>query len=524
MKYEMYRTVCREIGGLLFLLGLSLGLPLMVSIIYQEWYSAIGFFGSGIFIAGTGYVLHYVFLQSAFEPEKKHAMIIAALGWLTIAAFGSIPFIFIAYITPAEVMQSYLPADAEYASSLLNFRNPLHAFFESMSGFTTTGLTMSIHESSVGKGILFYRSLAQWIGGAGFIVMTLAILQDKPGRGLITLYSSESTGIKLKPTVIGTARAIWKLYLGLTIFQIIYLLVGTLIILPDYSFSDTIFDSINHAMTGMGTGGFSPLDNSIATYNSYAMEMLYLLPMIMGSLALPFYFRIIFEKKFDELWRDIQTRTLLPYFLVGGLILSFFLLESERIEQSFRAGMFQFVSGLSQTGWQTSNIAAWDTVSTVFLVCVAMFIGGSVGSTVGGIKIKRALLIQKGLRWQVAKIFFPENMIKSVKFDHKRMLPREMNLELAQASTFAFIYLLLVLFSTMITAYFMGPDFSFANAFFESASAQGTVGLTTGITRPEMSPVIETTFIVQMWAGRLEVFPIIVLLRALFLGTDPRII
>ena len=524
MSYEMFRTVGREIGGLLIILGLSMILPLAVSVIYQEWYSAVGFLLSGLVISGIGYVAHQVFLKNSADPEKMHAMIIAASGWLTVALFGSIPFFLIAHITPPEVIQSFVPQGETYTSSLINFKNPLHAFFESMSGFTTTGLTMSVHEPSVGKGVLFYRSTAQWIGGAGFIVMTIATIQGKPGRSLLTLYNTEASGEKLKPTVIGTARAIWKLYLGLTLFQIIALLVGTTIILPDYPFSDALFDSINHALTGMATGGFSPLDNSIATYGSYALEMLHLLPMIMGSLAFPFYFRIIYKQEFNQLWRDIQTITLLPYYIIGGLILTFFLVQSGITQHPFREAIFQFVSGLSQTGWQTSNISQWDTVSVVFLVCFAMFIGGSVGSTVGGIKIRRALLIQKGLRWQVAKIFFPRKMIKTAKFDYETLLPKEMNTELAQASTFAFIYLLLVLGGTLVTAYSMEPGFALSDAFFESASAQGTVGLTRGITRPDMSPVVESTFILQMWAGRLEIIPIVVLVRALLFGTNPKII
>lgn len=524
MRYKITQAVLREIGGLLIILAAVMILPFLVGVIYQEWYSAFGFLISGIAVGGLGYSLYKIFFKSTAEPELKHAMIIAALGWLIIALIGSIPFFIIAHITPTEVMQGFVPVGESYSSSLVNFKNPLHAFFESMSGFTTTGLTMSVHEPSVGKAVLFYRSLSQWIGGAGFIVMTLAILQDRPGPGLLSLYSSESSGIKLKPTVIGTARAIWKLYLGLTIFQIIYLIIGTRIILPDYPLTETIFDAINHAFAGQSTGGFSTLDNSISTYNSVDIDILYILPMVLGSLSLPFYFQIIYKKQFAAFWKDIQVRTLIPYYLVGGLILSFFLTKTSSISSPFREGIFQFISALSTTGWQTSVISNWDAVPILFVATSAMFIGGSVGSTVGGIKIKRALLIQKGLRWQVGKIFFPNKMIKTVKFDHKIMLPRKMNQELAEASTLAFIYLIIIIFSTMITVYFTGSEFTLKDAFFESASALGTVGLSTGVTGPWMPPVVEVSFILQMWAGRLEVIPILILLRAMILGTDPKII
>lgn len=519
----MYRTVCREIAGLLLILGIVMLLPMLVSLVYREWYSAIGFLLSGVITWGIGRAVREVFLKSAAEPENKHAMIIVAAGWLAIAVAGALPFLLIAHITPPEVLQAFVPEGASYTSSLLHFKNPLHALFESMSGFTTTGLTMSVHEPSVGKGILFYRSLSQWIGGAGFIVMTLALLQKKPRPALLSLYGSEASGEKLRPTVIGTARAIWKLYVGLTVFQMVYLAAGTYLILPGYPLGEILFDSVNHALTGQSTGGFSTLDDSIAGYGSQAMETLYLLPMIVGALAIPFYFRLIFKKEFDQFWRDIQTRALLVFFVAGGIILSLLLLKSGIAAEAFREGIFQFVSALSTTGWQTSSIGAWDSASVLFIATTAMFVGGAVGSTAGGIKMRRALLIQKGFRWQIGKIFSPPRMIKTVKFDHELILPEKMNEDLAQASILAFIYILLVLFSTFLTILFNGDGVSLANAFFESASAQGTVGLSTGITGPSMSPVIEALYIVQMWAGRLEIIPVVVFARALMMGTGPRI-
>jgi len=523
MRKDIYHTIFREIGGLLLLLGIVFLLPMLVSMLYREWYSAVGFLVSAAITSGIGYVVHEVYLKSAAEAEKKHAMIIVACGWLAVAVMGALPLLLIACITPPDVLQAFVPPGENYSSSILHFRNPLHALFESMSGFTTTGLTMSVHEPSVGKGILFYRSLSQWAGGAGFIVMALAVMQQTPGPTLQALFGTESSGEKFRPTVMSTARAVWKLYLGLTVFQAVYLAAGTYLILPEYPPGQILFDSVNHALTGQSTGGFSTLDNSIASYDSQAMETLYILPMIMGALAIPFYFRLIFKREFDRFWRDIQTRALLFLFVLGGAVLSLLLLKSGAAENAFREGVFQFISALSTTGWQTSTVSAWDDASIVFIVTAAMFIGGATGATVGGIKMRRVLLIQKGLQWQVGKIFFPERMIATVKFDHQLVLPEKMNEDLAQASTMAFIYVLLVLFSTFLTSLFMAEGFTLADAFFESASAQGTIGLSTGITGPSMSPVIESIYIVQMWAGRLEIIPVIILARALVLGTDPRV-
>jgi trk system potassium uptake protein TrkH len=199
-------------------------------------------------------------------------------------------------------------------------------------------------------------------------------------------------------------------------------------------------------------------------------------------------------------------------------------MKSDVISEPFRIGIFQFISALTTTGWQTSDVHLWDAASVVFIVVSAMFVGGAAGATVGGIKIIRVLLIFKGLFWHINNYFSSENSIKVVKFNDKRLLPDEMNRELAATATFSFIYLIFVLTSTFITYYLMGSGYSITDALFESASAQGTVGLSCGITSPAMSPVLEITYIIQMWAGRLEIIPILILFRTIFLGTKPTVV
>jgi trk system potassium uptake protein TrkH len=520
---SIYKTMIKQVASLQIILGLVMLVPSVVAIIYQEWYSLAGFLISGTFTTLLGYFLYRLF-ERTDEPQYKHSLAIAALGWLMIIVFGAIPYIVIARITPSEVMQQFVPQGFDYISSLLNFRNPLHAIFESTSAFTTTGLTMAYHEPSVGKSILFYRHFSQWVGGAGFIVMALAVFKHLPGQGAIQLYGSEASGTKLRTNVIQTARAIWKVYFFITTVMFFYLAIGTFLILPEYPLSENIFDALNHSMAGQSTGGFSTLDDSIAGYQSVKMEMLFLLPMIIGGFSIPFFYRFIFLRKVNELWYDIQTRSMIIASVLGGIILSLFLMHSNLVTEPFRAGVFQFVSALSTTGWQTSNIGAWDDLSILFIVATAMIVGGSAGGTVGGIKIIRALLLQKGLRWHINKVFLSKNTIKVVKFDNKIILPEDMNAELARAGIFTLIYLIFVFVSTLFTVFYMSGDYSLADAIFESASAQGTVGLSTGISDPGMSPVLETVYIIQMWAGRIEIIPILVLFRILFYGTKPKII
>ena len=175
------------------------------------------------------------------------------------------------------------------------------------------------------------------------------------------------------------------------------MVIGTLVIIPDYSLAENIFDSINHAMAAQSTGGFSTLDDSIAGYRSAGMELLYVLPMILGALALPFYVRVIYDKQISQIWKNIQTRAVIFLSILGSIVLSFMLMKAGQISEPFRVGIFQFVSGLTTTGWQTSDVHAWDSASVAFIVIAGMIVGGAAGATVGGIKIIRVLLIFKGL-------------------------------------------------------------------------------------------------------------------------------
>lgn len=281
------RTIFRDVGALQVLIGGSMLVPMLVSLLYQEWYSALAFLlaaGFTVVAGGVAYKLN----EDAPEPQQHHAMIVAALGWAVTAFFGAIPFVLAAYLTPPAVLDSLIPAGASYQSSLLHFQNPLHAFFESMSGYTTTDLTMSVREPSVGHGFLWYRSQMQWIGGAGMIVLSLAILRQPHGTAGISLYQSEGRSEKLRPSIVGTARAIWKIYVGVTAAVAVYLTVATFLVQPGYGIENTIFDAINHAMTGQSTGGFSTLDDSIAGYDSYAMELVHIPAMITGPSRFPF--------------------------------------------------------------------------------------------------------------------------------------------------------------------------------------------------------------------------------------------
>lgn len=490
-------------------------LPALVSIMYGETFTALSFVISFFITTLFGFTAYY-FNKNENGNGQSQAMIMAAAAWIVTSFFGALPFFIAAHITPPQVAQSFVPAGETYSSSLFHFKSFLHALFESVSSYTTTGLTMSVHEPSVGHGLLFYRSFAQWLGGAGMIVLSLAILRQSGGMHGKALYNIEASGQKIRPNIRQTARAIWKVYLTVTTLSAVYIFVSTYFLFPDYNVLQNLFEAVNHAMTGQSTGGFSTFDDSISGYGSYSMEMIYLLPMILGAISIPLYYKIYEEGSLKELWLDYQGRWLISLNVFGSALLVLILYGSFDFSQSFREGVFQFISGLTTTGWQTADLSTWPVAATLLMAAGPMIIGGSTGATVGGIKIFRAYFMAKGFVWRLKQALLPSKSIIALNIGVKRYTYKEISDDLMEAYVFSMLYLLVLFCGILITATFMGEEFQLIDAIFESASAQGTVGLSSGLTSPSMSPVIEVTYIIQMLMGRLELIPILIMIRSIF--------
>jgi trk system potassium uptake protein TrkH len=445
-------------------------------------------------------------------------MTIAGASWIAVSVLGSLPFFLAAHVTPEGVMESYVPSGADYSSSLLYFRNPLHAIFESVSGWTTTGLTMAVHEPSLPHAHLLYRSMQQWLGGAGVIVLALALLHRPGTVGGYLLYRAEGREERLRPTLIGTARVIWRVYVAVTAATAFYLFVCTLIFLPDYPVAHALFDAVNHAMAGQSTGGFSVLDDSIASYSSLAMDIVHIPPMVSGAIAIPVHYAALTRKSLMEFLRDGQTRVMLAIMMLGCVCLSVLLVGSSGVSAPYREGVFQFISAVSTTGWQTSAIGDWTPTPVLFIVFAAMIAGGCAGATVGGIKILRVMIMVRGFFWQVRRLFLPPSAVAVFRLGNEVLDRTEMEEEIGRAAIFTVCYLFLLAVGVFVLALTMGPGFTLADMTFESVTAQSTVGLSSGITSPDMPVAAEVMFIVQMLAGRLEIIPLVVLARSVFRG------
>jgi len=535
-------TIARDIGSLLLIEALVMTVSLGVAIAFREWYAALAFLVSGGLTAGIGGLARWRFLDAP-APLMKHGMVIAAAGWFCTAVLGALPFLLTAHFTPPAVAASTANAAGFEASSLRHFRHPLHALFESMSGWTGSGLTMAVHEPTLPRAIQWWRTVIQWVGGVGVIVLTVAILA-RPGSGSYTLYQSETRERKIHPSVVSTVRTVWKIFFAYTIVSIIVLFVA--LRMSDYGRSLPLFEvgwqALNHAMTGLATGGFSVTDNSIGTYNSPLVEAVLLPVMTLGAIAFPIHFAVLSNRDLGGLVSDIQTRWLFVLLGVGVVALSFqnllFVGETgvlgnavpvpEILAQhvttaeadAVRDGTFQFVSALTCTGFQSSPIANWSDGGKL-IVSGAMVVGGAAGSTVGGIKIIRAYVIAKGIKWQFSRVFLPSTAVATANVGDRTLTRQQMDREFSEAAIVGVLWISLLAASSIVLVNLAGPDFSYADALFEVASAQGNVGLSTGIVGPSMHPLAEAMFVLNMWIGRLEIIPVLVFGRALIYGLRP---
>jgi len=545
------RTILRDVGSLLAMQGGLMGVTVLVAAGFREWYPALAFLVAALVTAGVGLSARRAF-AGAPAPKMKHGMVIAAFGWLSTAVFGSMPFLLSAYLTPAAAMAAYVPADATWEavtvagrtsqSSLVYFRNPLHALFESMSGWTGSGLTMAIHEPSLPRTLQWWRSLIQWVGGVGVIVLTVSILA-RPGSGSYALYRSEARERKIHPSIVSTVRTVWKIFLGYTVLCVLALFVA--ILFSDYGSRLPLWEvgwqALNHAMTGLSTGGFSVTDNSIATYDSPLIETVLLPMMTLGAIAFPIHYAVLGDRDYAKLLGDLQTRWLFGLLGLGVVALSLqnalgvetvpdayttqrFLPEAvpwgARTADAVRDSVFQWISALSCTGFQSAPIGRW-TDGGKLLVTGGMVIGGAAGSTVGGIKIIRAYMIGRGIRWQFSRVFLPENAVVTARIGD-RVLDREgMEREFNEAMVVSLLWIVLLATGSLVLSNAVGPAYTYADALFEVASAQGNVGLSAGITGPSMPAVAEAMFLVNMWIGRLEIIPVLVFLRSALYGLDP---
>ena len=468
-----YKTVFFTLGILQIILGIFMLIPVITQFFYDDIDSS--FLGSSIvtIIFGT------LFFLSNLDHNKKlnlqQAFLLTALSWLSIAIFGSLPFVF----------------------SNLNF-SFTNAFFESMSGITTTGSTIISNLEIIPKGILLWRAILQWLGGIGIIVMaiTLMPIMNVGGMQLFKITSNDSSE-KILPKSKQIALRLIFIYLFLTtLCAFSYKMLGM-----------NLFDSITHSMTTIATGGFSNYNESIGFFNSISIETSAMIFIILGSLPFIAYIKFLNGDK-KIFFTDIQIKTFLKVVLISIIILSIFLILNNSAEFNFRSILFNIISILTGTGYVNAQFDNWGGFPIILFI-ILMFIGGCAGSTTCGIKIFRIQILYSFFVNQIRKIIYPKGIFV-LKYDQNPVDEKFI------ASIISFIYLYLVIFF-VIAALLSLSGLDFITSISGAATSISNVGPGLGSTigpngnfssLPDISKWILS---LGMILGRLELFAILVL-------------
>lgn len=464
-------------GALLFIEAALMLVCALVSLIYKENDLNDFLFTSGL-ISIFGALFSFLGRGADKRINRRDGYIVVSATWIIFSLFGMLPY----------YTSGYIP-------TLTN------AFFETMSGFTTTGATILDHIESLPHGLLFWRSITQWIGGLGIIFFTIAVLPIF-GVGGIQLFAAEATGPthdKVHPRIGVTAKWIWSIYLGLTVTQTILLMLGDM----------NWFDSVCHSFTTTSTGGYSTKQDSIAYYNSPYIEYVITLFMFLSGINFTLLFVVFLKGKIKRLLQNTEFRwyagtvTLFTLITTAGLILT----HPMNTEESFRKAIFQVVSLQTTTGYCSADYMLWAPFLWT-LMLIIMFFGACAGSTAGAIKCIRIAILAKTSKNEFKHIIHP-NAVLPVRINQQVLSPSIKFTVLA----FTCVYMALVVLGWLIM---MALGVGFVESLSTVVSCIGNVGPGLGTAGPAFSwnslpDAAKWLLSFLMLIGRLELFTILLL-------------
>lgn len=475
------RVVRHVLGLLLLTEAVFMFIATIVGVIYQDAGITALFVSTSITVA-AGVFLTVSGRNAPKDIGKRDGYLIVSLTWIVCSFFGLLPF---------------------YLSG--SIPNVTDAFFETMSGFTTTGSSVLNDIESLPYSILFWRSIIQWIGGMGIIVLTLAILPTLgvSGAQLFTAEVPGPTPDRLRPKITETAKRLWYIYVALTVIETILLRFGGM----------NWFDAICHSFTTMATGGYSTKQASVGYWDSSYIHYIITIFMFLAGMNFTmsyflanFQFRKVFK---NEEFRWYTTITIVvTAFLTIGLVSS----TTMPFEESFRIAFFQVVSIMTTTGFATADYLTWIPV-LISLLVVLFFIGGSAGSTGGGIKVQRVLILLKDSIYELRRLIHPRAVIPT-RCDGKSLSQDTVN----NILTFTFLYIIIIILSLPIMSA-VGMDFE--SAFGAVITSIGNVGPGLGTVGPAENfahiPAFGKWYLsFLMLLGRLELFTVLVVLTPTF--------
>ena len=373
------KTILRDVGLFLHLPAIMAVISIPVCLLAKETYALIPLLTCAIASLATGQLL-YRLNQSKTSSRIPYAMITAALGWLFLPLFCSIPIL----------MTANAPDLApDLSTTIIRYRDPWNAIFEAYSGFTSTGLSMATNYSEIPHTLQWWRTLMQWIGGVGVIVLVISILE--PATEPDKLYNAEGRSQRIGLTLGQTVKHIWWIYLIYTIGSIfLFKIVGM-----------SWWSALNHGMTGIATGGFSVTENSISNYG-VAVKIAVILVMTLGAISFSVHYQFLRQGKLTAFWSDSQHQALWILLLTGSLLL--WILNRLTLQDIPAIDvLFQWSSALGTCGFNTVSVSSWDSGAKLLMI-LAMLVGGAAGSTAGGIKLSRLVIVFKAIVWRFRRI------------------------------------------------------------------------------------------------------------------------
>ena len=470
------KTVFFLIGILLIVLGASMLAPYVLQVVLNE--GSHSFISASFVTIFIGILFILANLEKEFKLNLRQTFLFSSLAWVTVAVFGSLPFLL----------------------STQNFSFS-EAFFESMSGITTTGATIISDLDNSPKSILLWRAIMQWLGGIGIVVMAITILPllKVGGMQLFKMEGPDSTE-KILPRTIEVATIIISTYIILTLMCGFFYWI----------FGMTIFDSVSHAMTTIATGGFSTHNDSIGFFKSSNIEMVASIFIILGSIPFISYLKFTQGNK-KIFFQDVQIRGLIYLLLISIIIMFLYLLlinDESSLFDKIRISSFNVISILSGTGYVTDDFGLWGKFSLIFFLAL-MFIGGCAGSTACGIKIFRLQMLLIFLKNQIKKIISPNSVIIT-KYNNQKISDNFINSVIIFIFTFLFIFLIIAMLLSI-----SGLDF--ITSISGAASSISNVGPGLGdIIGPngnykDIPDASKWILSAGMLLGRLELFAVLVL-------------
>lgn len=469
------RMVFNTIGRMILLESILLLLPLIVSIIYRER-STNAFIITILIAIGIGLVMSLVFRPKDHTIYAKEGFATVALAWIAMSLVGALPL--------------YLSREVpSYIDSL----------FEIISGFTTTGASILTDVTKLSHGILFWRSFTHWVGGMGVLVFIMAIIPNVSDRS-IHLMKAEMPGPtvgKLLPRVKDTAKILYLIYIALTVFEFMFLLFGGM----------NVFESLVHSFGTAGTGGFGIRSDSIGSYNAYIQWVITVFMLLFGVNFNLYYLVLI--KHFRPALKSTELWVYLGIIISTVTIISFNVFPLyNNASDSIRHSAFQVAALITTTGYSTADFNLWPELSKAIMF-VLMFLGGCAGSTAGGLKLSRAIILFKMIRRELKHMLHPRS-VASVKFEDKAVSE--------QTQKSIGVYFALYIACIMITFLLLSIEkFDLTTNFSAAVSCFNNVGPAFGLAGPASSysiysPFSKIVLSVAMLFGRLEIFPVILAL------------